>query len=175
MLLTPFPEYKLSARVMNNYHLCLSLRVLRAINSGIIYPKGFSQSPAVALWRDHQSQLLDYGLALLDELVTRRLPDPKDWTWIAQERNVRADTAPPFWLANRDWHRYHREIMFAKDPAFYNAMFVKVKCGSNFADNPYSKDDSLIFSDPDTEEWKRARIVADLVNHPNRMVAHGVA
>lgn len=169
MLLTPFPEYKLSARVQNNYHLCLSLRVLKAINSGIIYPKGFSSSPAVALWKNHQSQLLDYGLELLNELTLRGLPDPKDWTWIAQERALKRDAPPPWWLGERDWHRYHRGIMFAKDQAFYSSMFIKTGSGVNFTDNPYTQNDALIFKSDGDE---RARLVADLVNHPNRMVKH---
>lgn len=173
MILTPFPEYKLCARVMNNYHLVLSLRVLKAINSGIIYPKGFSQSPAVALWKDHQSQLLDYGLELLNELTLRGLPDPKDWTWIAQERAMRKDCAPPWWLGNRDWHRYHRGLMHQKDEAFYTAMFVKCQCGTNFeskyAPHPGQPADMDIFKD-DPEQWSRERAVADLVNHPNRLI-----
>lgn len=161
MLLTPFPEYKLSARIMNNFHLPLSLRHVKKIRDGIKYPKGYSASVPVALWKDSLRDLLLYARELLRESKSRGLKDPKDWSWIDVELGACGPCDTPWWLGNKEWHSYHRGLLHKQDEAWYTSVYVKTKAGIRF-DEKYN-DVGLIFSE-DKDIYARERTVAALVN-----------
>lgn len=171
MLLTPYPEYLLCARSMNDYHLILNLKLARAIYSGILYPKGFSHSPPVNLWKDTPKQLMLYALILANEVKGRRF-DEKTLAHAEREYNFFkgeyifqgkcSDIAPPFWLGDASWHRYHRGLMHNNDQAFYSSVFIKTGVGINF-ETEYRDKPDLIFSN-DLTQYEKQRAVAFIVN-----------
>lgn len=128
MLLVPYPSYKLSARCMHDYHLALSLRIAKKIYRGLIYPQCYSTDMAVVMWKDTPSELLLYADYMRKELEQRKLPDPRDHTWMIQELAFRGrSAAPPWWLGSEDVHGYHRQHMMKYDQVFYSAMFLRLK------------------------------------------------
>lgn len=109
MPLVPHPDYRKAATLLTDYHLALSLRRVKTVHDGILWPKGFSTNRAVALWRDTPAELIHYGQILRQEACSRRLPDPKDHSWMSGTGHV--DNGPPFWLGITEWHEYHRGVV----------------------------------------------------------------
>lgn len=166
MILTPYPEYLLSARSMNDYHLALNLKLARTAYSGILYPKGFSNVPVVALWRDTPLDLINYAMHMAKEAVDRGIEVFRsEYNFFKQEYDFRRDTTkdgPPFWLGNLSWHRYHRGLMHETDQLFYTAMFLKTQVGTNF-ETEYKDNPDLIFKQ-DPNQYERQRVTAWIVN-----------
>jgi hypothetical protein len=135
------------------------LRLVKTVHAGLTYPKSYTDKPACALWKDTPQQLLLYGVFLAREAANRKLPDPRDHTWIEDEYKFRGnDLTPPWWLGDKEWHSYHRGLMHQNDELFYTAVFIKTGVGVRF-DDKYSRE-SIFESEGDL----KARMTAFHVN-----------
>ena len=129
MILVPHSSYKMSARMLSNYHLSLYLRKARTVFDCCRLP-GHSTNLAVAMWKDTPAELVLYASKLLDESRARRLPDDLDHSWI----DAACGQGPnPWWLGCADAHSWMRGQLHAADPCFYNAMFLRTEAGIRFA------------------------------------------
>jgi len=133
----PFADFERSAAVLDGPRLgkqrVETLQVLRALE---LPDYGWSNHPAVRMWRGFTPALVAYGSAVVGE-----------WT-----RGGRADTTGPLilefapevdglgqseipmppWLGDEDLHRSHRSALLRKDPEFY-----RPRLGSEPDDLPY--------------------------------------
>lgn len=131
MILTPFPLYQLCARSFNSYNLALCIGGIKVIYKRHKFPIGHSLDPEVALWKDNIVSLLDYGVVLVKEAESRRLPI-RGAEWIKQERDYLLKNNPdsnrqPWWVGYEDWHEFQRGLLVQGNPKFYEKMFTALK------------------------------------------------
>ncbi len=140
LILTPYPEYKLSARVMSGYHLALALRGVKLIYRRCKYPNPHTDDHEAALWKDDIVSLLDYGLILEAEAKNRGLKI-RDAEWIKTEHdyllklsyagitNKNQDPMnkrKPWWVACQQWHLFSWMWMLKQNEKFYTQMAKQV-------------------------------------------------
>ena len=129
MILVPHSSYKMSARMLSNYHLSLFLRKARTIYSACMLP-GHSTNMAVAMWKDTPAELVLYAARMLDESKIRKLDDNGNHDWIDA---ACGSGHSPWWLGCADAHSWMRGELHKADPCFYSAMFLKTGVGIRFA------------------------------------------
>lgn len=92
-------------------------------------PKGWVNHPAVRMWRGHESELMRYQFAVVDEWLSRGFADTchGKTARIFMERPdlPRIGPTPP-WLLDRDFRRSHQSNLVRKDPDHYRKYFPDV-------------------------------------------------
>lgn len=115
----PYADFAATARVLDQKRLCNQstevFRLLNAIRNG----GGWSNHPAANMWRGYEQSLIDYGVAICDEIVSRGYVD----VWRKDIRNFRYQfklSGPPHWLGDEAFHRSHRSNLTRKKPEHYS-------------------------------------------------------
>lgn len=127
----PYPSFRRSAVVLDDRRLGKQrvevLQVLRALH---LEGYGWSNHPAVLMWRGHTRALVAYGLAVVEEWSGRKYADATraDIAEFALPRPALAeeDLLPeelPPWLGWDELHRSHRAALIRKDPGTYAGTF----------------------------------------------------
>jgi hypothetical protein len=118
----PFPSFERSARALDNRRLgkqrVEAYQLLRAL-LGIT--KGWSNHPAVRMWRAHERALADYGLAVCREWARRGFRDTCQDKILSLMKDL-LQSEPPPWLGSRRFHASHRSNLVRKDPVHYASM-----------------------------------------------------
>lgn len=119
----PYPDFEKSAKCLDRARLGKQrvevLQILRAIR----YGSGWSNHPAVKMWRGFESALVRYGYSICDEWKERRYVDntklkisEEDWYW----QNKYPEVLYPKWLGLEEFHASHRSNLLRKFPEWYS-------------------------------------------------------
>src|SRR4051794_31489394 len=104
----PYRSFERSARCLDRQRLGKQrVETLQILNTLAGKSKAWQNHPAVAMWRGHESVLIDYGVAVCLEWLHRGYKD----TCLAKIEAFREIFPPhaenPRWLGKRDFHRSH--------------------------------------------------------------------
>ena len=120
----PYESFARSAKVLDRQRLGKQrvevLQILKALRDG----GGWSNHPAVRMWRGYECVLIDYGLAVCDEWHCER--GYKD-TCAEKIASFSGDgwIRPP-WLGDTAFHRSHQSNLIRKNPEHYGPIFWDV-------------------------------------------------
>lgn len=128
----PYPDFARSAAVLDPARLgkqrVETLQILRALE---LFDYGWSNHPAVGMWRGHTPALVSYGLACVGEWTREGRADATgpliaefapQVVGRGQSELTSAGLMPP-WLGDERLHLSHRSALLRKDPDFYRAVF----------------------------------------------------
>lgn len=120
----PYPSFDESAKVLD-YRRLGKMRVeawqlLRAIRGET---KGWQNHPAATMWRGYEGALIDYGIAMCDEWISRGYKDTMRDRFIEASEDTAFIAALPPWLGNEDFHLSHQSNLIRKDADFYRPIF----------------------------------------------------
>src|SRR4051812_13264615 len=118
-----------------------TLQILRAIE---LPDYGWTNHPAVLMWRGRTPALVAYGLAMARVWRERGFADTTEaqiGEFAPHVVGVPQDVLAgggllPSWLGDEALHRSHRSNLIAKDPGFYRPRFAEL-FGPEPADLPY--------------------------------------
>lgn len=79
---------------------------------------GWKNHPAVRMWQNHELELLEYGLAICTEWISRGYKDTC-FEKISNMRPLFDECDKPAWLGVEELHQSHRGALYSKDPDFY--------------------------------------------------------
>ena len=115
----PVPSFAQSAMMLDRQRLGKQrvecAQILRALREG----GGWSNHPAVRMWRGHESWLLLYMHAVIEEWKQRGYVNNMVVPW---DGGGPEDQPKPPWLGDPAFHASHRSNLLRKDPAHYGAM-----------------------------------------------------
>lgn len=84
---------------------------------------GWRNHPAAKMWQGYESALLDYGIAVCEEWISRGYKD----TMLERFRNARksypSSTPVPQWFGDKQFHVSHQSNLIRKDPGHYAQLF----------------------------------------------------
>jgi hypothetical protein len=124
----PFADFRRSAASLDQARLgkqrVETLQILRALT---IPEYGWQSHPAVRMWMGNVPALTLYGLATVDEWISRGGADSTRSNILEFAPEVdkadRGDIPMPPWLGNPALHRSHRSRLIQKAPDVYRGMF----------------------------------------------------
>lgn len=130
----PYPDERASAAVLDDRRLgkqrVETLQVLRALTWSTY---GWSNHPAVRMWRGFLPALVGYGVAVCDEWVARGRADAVKPVLLEftggvapSPQRLHALGQRPPWLGLEALHLSHRSALVRKDPAHYRPVFGDV-------------------------------------------------
>lgn len=114
----PYESFQASAMSLDRQRLgkqrVENLQIMKAL---VGLTKGWSNHPAVRMWRGHEDWLLEYQRAICEEWTSRGYKD----TCLDKTAAI---TPPghsdyPRWLGRPDFHKSHRLNLMRKDPSWY--------------------------------------------------------
>ena len=127
----PYSDFAETARVLDRQRLgkqrVENLQIMKAL---LVPGSGWSNHPAVKMWRGHEVHLAEYHLAICHEWVRVRgykdtcadkmgdlLEENPEWSPFAHR---------PEWLGDATFHRSHQSNLLRKDAAHYGRAFPAV-------------------------------------------------
>jgi Pyrimidine dimer DNA glycosylase len=114
----PYPDFAGTAAVLDDVRLgkqrVEAYQIVRTL-TGVT--RGWQHHPAVKMWRGHVDALVDYGVAMCVEWVSRGRADTVHEKLLGH-RSPEAAVAP-VWLGNAALHASHRSNLLRKDPEWY--------------------------------------------------------
>lgn len=134
----PYADFERSARALDTKRLgkqrVEALQVVRALT---VPGYGWTQHPAVLMWKGHEEALGRYGLTCCAVWVAAGFGDTCATTIVTDLRaagiaTVRSqvqladDGQLPSWLGDEALHRSHRSALVRKDPGHYRPLFPDV-------------------------------------------------
>lgn len=132
----PYADFAKSARCLDYRRLGKQRveckQILRAlgvqVGEMIIKPSGWSNHPAVRMWRGHEDDLIWYSLAVCNEWVARGYKDSmKMQFWDAHKAmSVERITGFPKWFGDQKFHDSHKSNLIRKLPEHYGPMWPDV-------------------------------------------------
>ena len=121
-------DFRSSAIVLDNKRLNKQLLEGRQIFAALLgLTKGWVNHPATRMWKNHETYLFEYLLAIKDECSKRGIKTDKNWfaiqemydEYFADNRNF----DPPVWMSNEEIASKieitHRANLYLKDPEYY--------------------------------------------------------
>lgn len=126
----PYPSFSKSARVLDRQRLGKQRVETLQIMKTLLVGGGWSNHPAVRMWRGHELALLEYQDFVVQEWVSRGYND----TCFMKTSELVHDFGPlsqasselPDWFGNRAFHRAHKSNLLRKDPEYYGSVFRNV-------------------------------------------------
>lgn len=122
----PYSSFKMSARSLDCKRLgkqrVEALQILQCLKRG----GGWSNHPAVKMWRGYENALVEYGLAICYEWVRRGYKDTCFIKILSHYNHKKKDLYPP-WRGSRKFHTSHRSNLIRKNPEHYKPMWPSVK------------------------------------------------
>ena len=124
----PFPDFGTSAAILDRQRLgkqrVENLQIMKALLLGV----GYSNHPAVLMWRRYEWALLKYHEAIVYEWTQQR--GYKDTT-LEKVHDLYSKNAPwaearmmPDWLGDEAFHLSHKSNLIRKDPWYYYRWFI---------------------------------------------------
>jgi hypothetical protein len=111
------PSYVESAKCLDMKRLGKQRVETLQILQTLTYGSQWRNHPAVKMWRGQIPALIEYGIAICEEWLSRGYKD----TCLAKIKafgNFNNDK--PSWLGNEDFHKAHRQILLAKNYGWYS-------------------------------------------------------
>jgi hypothetical protein len=119
----PYPDFKLSAYSLDRQRLgkqrVETLQILRTLMN---ISTGWTNHPAVRMWRGHEFHLTHYGLTMCDEWIQRGYQDScYEKIVVLQSECVRLVKGfdKPLWLGDNAFHQSHQSNLIRKFPERY--------------------------------------------------------
>ena len=134
----PHADFATSAACLDRARLGKQrVETIQVVRSLTVPGYGWRNHPAAAMWRGCLEALAAYGLAVVDEWVSRGYDDSCAGTIttdvaIAGIIDIRSQAeladvgALPWWLGEPALHRSHQSALVRKDPAHYGPLFPGV-------------------------------------------------
>lgn len=116
----PYPDYTLSAQVLDNKRLGKQRVEVKQILLG-----QFPNHPCCKMWKGHEYSLCEYGQAVCAEWTGRGFEDSIGH-WLLDFKSKLTDTGPPLWLGKESIHNSHQSNLLRKDPVYYGTFGWKV-------------------------------------------------
>ena len=115
----PYDDYVASANALDRARLGKQrVETLQILNTLTGRSKGWANHPAVRMWRGHEVELCEYGIAICFEWIDRGYND----SCLDKIYHIMNDLAPgigmPSWWGG-DIHRTHRSKLLSKFPEHY--------------------------------------------------------
>lgn len=142
----PYPDFVVSAEVLDYRRLGKQrVETLQILNTLLGLSSGWSNHPAVKMWRGHEFLLVQYGIVMCDEWIGRGYKDTcrdkiidlggslvvAEASSVILERASQGESIPE-WLGNTELHTSHQSNLLRKDWNYYSKYFSGVP-----ADLPY--------------------------------------
>ncbi len=122
----PYPDFKKSLQTLDYRRLgkqrVEAYQIIRAIK----YGGGYSNHPAVKMWRGHINALKHYYNIALEEWISRGFKNRME------EMTIHGRIVYPPWFGNAKFHAAHRSNLLRKDHAYYGKF-----CWREKPDLPY--------------------------------------
>ena len=123
----PYKSFAKSARVLDNKRLGKQrIEAYQILNTLLGRSVGWSNHPAVKMWRGYEGSLYDYACAICDEWAARGFSNQKmslNLVIVAKRYKCRLQFCePPGWLGNKKFHASHRSNLLRKDPGHYGIL-----------------------------------------------------
>lgn len=126
----PYRSFQMSASVLDRSRLGKQrvevLQILKALNGRSGW--GWSNHPAVRMWRGYKSQLIHYGVAICDEWTRRGYRDTcreKILAFRDSSEPIETSLQKPTWLTE-EFCLAHRSNLVRKNPSYYRPIFGDV-------------------------------------------------
>lgn len=123
----PYPGFNASALVLDNKRLgkqrVEAMQILNTLRNG----GGWSNHPAVKMWRGYEEGLIQYGYTICREWALRGFNSGKTGDFFTKELNEIQNWAnlPP-WLGKLSFHISHRSNLVRKFPEHYRLYWPDV-------------------------------------------------
>lgn len=119
----PFPEFDRTASVLDRQRLgkqrVETLQILNALSDP---DYGWQSHPAVTMWRGYELALIDYGVAICDEWISRGYKDTcRDKILAKRSAFAGGSLEAPWWLPLPKLYLSHRAALYRKAPDSYPA------------------------------------------------------
>lgn len=118
----PSSDFDYTARVLDRQRLGKQRVETHQILSTLLgLSDGWANHPAVRMWNGYETALLNYGLVICDEWISRGYTDNMK----TKLRSLFLDNIREFgleqppWLGDQDFHNSHKAALLAKDPEHY--------------------------------------------------------
>lgn len=122
----PYKDFNHSAAVLDRQRLGKQrvevLQILRTLSGK---SAGWSNHPAVRMWRGNEGALIVYGVIICNEWTKRGYKDSCKFK-IEDLYSDAEGTEYPIWLGNYDFHRSHQSNLVRKNPEYYGPIFPNV-------------------------------------------------
>lgn len=116
----PYPDFEKSANVLD------MRRLGRQRSECLQLLKGQWQNhPASKMWRGHEFQLAEYGIAICKDWIGRGYKD----TCLEKITNLQLNfknIGLPKWFGDDKFHKSHQSNLLRKDKGFYSKFFIDV-------------------------------------------------
>lgn len=120
----PYPNFKRSAEALDRQRLgkqrVETLQIYRTLRGET---HGWANHPAVRMWRNHGTALLEYGLAMCDEWKRRGYRDTCTEKFLDYRASDPTTNGLPAWFGDEAFHLSHRAKLVEKFPAHYVPLF----------------------------------------------------
>lgn len=115
----PYKNYKQTAEILDMRRLgkqrVETLQILKAL----VDPSyGWQHHPATNMWRNHEIHLVDYGIAICDEWISRGYKDTCKEK-IGNFYNFFDCSDLPYWYGDERLHSSHRASLYKKASDLY--------------------------------------------------------
>lgn len=119
----PYPDYYMSALVLDRQRLGKQrVETLQILNALAGISKGWTNHPAVRMWRGHENALVEYGVVVCTEWTERGYVDTCADKIKALWRPDESREAPDWW-GQVDVHLSHQSNLVRKAPKHYRRFF----------------------------------------------------
>jgi hypothetical protein len=126
----PYPDYLRSAEVLDRQRLGKQrVEVVQILNALHEITDGWRNHPATRMWRGHEPQLAEYGLAICEEWIGRGYQDtckPKIEQHLEWATSGEFTLTKPLWFGDPAFHLAHQSNLLRKDPKHYGQYFPDV-------------------------------------------------
>ena len=125
----PYSSYSKSAHILDMKRLgkqrVEAYQILRNL-AGISNGTGWTNHPAVKLWKGHGLELISYNIAICEEWISRGYKDTVLEKTIALEKYFKGQYGKPDLIGNREFHVSHQSNLVRKLPQHYRKYFPNV-------------------------------------------------
>jgi hypothetical protein len=124
----PYADFELSAEVLDHRRLGKQRVETMQIMTALCGGRGWTNHPAVKMWRGYEESLLRYQDAICRQWVFRGY---RDTCWdktldILDLADIPKAQEDPWWLGAEDFHRAHQSNLIRKNPEYYRPLFPGV-------------------------------------------------
>ena len=124
----PYSSYAKSAEVLDMRRLGKQrVETLQILNALTDSEYGWQNHPAVNMWRGYEYELIEYGIAICNEWISRGYKDTCLEKIAQKIENIPEDSVDfPPWIGSMDFHLSHQSNLLRKNFDYYIQFFDNV-------------------------------------------------
>ena len=124
----PYSSYAKSAEVLDMRRLGKQrVETLQILNALTDSEYGWQNHPAVNMWRGYEYELIEYGIAICNECISRGYKDTCLEKIAQKIENIPEDSVDfPPWIGSMDFHLSHQSNLLRKNFDYYIQFFDNV-------------------------------------------------